>query len=251
MKGFEDYKDPKTGKPAGLRHREDQGRFWWELRACDYYAAFLEPKLTYQVIQFHSSYSLDFGGRFGNDKTFFLPTVDRGLATSLNSPLLWWFNWRNLTHLKDEALSPMAYKMEMLPVARFDPAGTAEVTEQVDRVIQCVHSVGMTSAIILDWLRHEFDLDKPGTILSQPHKLDADAFAVAVRKALPKSHKLSVAALARLKQEHERTVEPARSAAAQALALEHRVSDIVNAAFGLTPEEVALMWATAPPRMPF
>jgi hypothetical protein len=45
MKGFEEYRDPKTGKQAGLRHREDQGRFWWELRPCDYYEAFLRPKL--------------------------------------------------------------------------------------------------------------------------------------------------------------------------------------------------------------
>ena len=40
-------------------------------------------------------------------------------------------------------------------------------------------------------------------------------------------------------------------AATQALALERQLSDLVNAAYGLTPEEVALMWATAPPRMPF
>jgi hypothetical protein len=29
------------------------------------------------------------------------------------------------------------------------------------------------------------------------------------------------------------------------------LSDLVNAAFGLTPAEVKLMWDTAPPRMPF
>ena len=28
------------------------------------------------------------------------------------------------------------------------------------------------------------------------------------------------------------------------------LSDLVNAAYGLTPDEVALMWRTAPPRMP-
>ena len=28
------------------------------------------------------------------------------------------------------------------------------------------------------------------------------------------------------------------------------MSDVVNASFGLTPDEVALMWATTPPRMP-
>jgi len=43
---------------------------------------------------------------------------------------------------------------------------------------------------------------------------------------------------------------PDHALAAEALTLEHEVSDLVNAAYGLTPEEVALMWQTAPPRMP-
>ena len=32
--------------------------------------------------------------------------------------------------------------------------------------------------------------------------------------------------------------------------LERRVAELVNAAYELTGEEVALMWRTAPPRMP-
>ncbi len=36
----------------------------------------------------------------------------------------------------------------------------------------------------------------------------------------------------------------------EAMALENQLSDLVNAAYGLTPEEVKLMWDTAPPRMP-
>jgi hypothetical protein len=35
------------------------------------------------------------------------------------------------------------------------------------------------------------------------------------------------------------------------LQLERQLSDLVNEAYGLTPDEVALMWQTAPPRMPF
>jgi hypothetical protein len=46
-------------------------------------------------------------------------------------------------------------------------------------------------------------------------------------------------------------IEPARTQAAEALQLERRLSDLVNEAYGLTPDEVALLWATAPPRMPF
>jgi hypothetical protein len=43
---------------------------------------------------------------------------------------------------------------------------------------------------------------------------------------------------------------PLQKLAREADALERRVSDLVNAAYGLTPDEVKLMWDTAPPRMP-
>jgi diketogulonate reductase-like aldo/keto reductase len=57
-------------------------------------------------------------------------------------------------------------------------------------------------------------------------------------------------ALANLRDEYARTIQPARALAAEALNLENEVSNLVNEAYGLTPEEVALMWQTAPPRMP-
>jgi hypothetical protein len=43
---------------------------------------------------------------------------------------------------------------------------------------------------------------------------------------------------------------PLQVLAAEARQLERRVAALVNAAYGLTPEEVALMWGTAPPRIP-
>lgn len=53
-----------------------------------------------------------------------------------------------------------------------------------------------------------------------------------------------------LREETSRTINPARDLAAEALNLERQLGDLVNEAYGLTPEEVALMWKTAPPRMP-
>ena len=41
-----------------------------------------------------------------------------------------------------------------------------------------------------------------------------------------------------------------QAALREAERLERRLSDLVNEAYGLTPDEVRLMWATAPPRMP-
>ena len=53
-----------------------------------------------------------------------------------------------------------------------------------------------------------------------------------------------------LREEHARTVVPAQGLAAEARGLERRVSDLVNEAYALTPDEIRLMWQTAPPRMP-
>jgi hypothetical protein len=53
-----------------------------------------------------------------------------------------------------------------------------------------------------------------------------------------------------LREEYVRSIEPARKLAAEALKLETQLSNLVNQAYGLTPEEVALLWKTAPPRMP-
>jgi aryl-alcohol dehydrogenase-like predicted oxidoreductase len=43
---------------------------------------------------------------------------------------------------------------------------------------------------------------------------------------------------------------PARARTAESLKLERALSDLVNQAHALTPAEIALMWQTAPPRMP-
>jgi hypothetical protein len=56
--------------------------------------------------------------------------------------------------------------------------------------------------------------------------------------------------LKKLRDAFAEVAEPARAARDQALARERRLSDIVNQAYGLTPEDIALMWRTAPPRMP-
>lgn len=71
-----------------------------------------------------------------------------------------------------------------------------------------------------------------------------------MRTALPRRHKWSAAEIDRLEDEYAATLAPARRAAGGILTLERKLTDLVTAAYGLTQDEVALMWRTAPPRMP-
>jgi hypothetical protein len=61
---------------------------------------------------------------------------------------------------------------------------------------------------------------------------------------------LSVADVAAIKNAHAETVAPIATRLNEAAAQERELSAVVNAAYGLTPEEAALIWRTAPPRMP-
>ena len=60
----------------------------------------------------------------------------------------------------------------------------------------------------------------------------------------------SVAEVKGLHETYAGTVTDLQTLSVRAEALERTISDCVNDAYGLTPDDVALMWATAPPRMP-
>lgn len=245
MKKWESFVDSDTRKTQGLRHREDQGRFWWELRSCAYYDVFDKPKVLYVDIMWSASFLQDTTGRVTNNTCYFVPAHDPWLTSVLNAPIGWWFAWRRAQHGKDEALRYFTSFVEGYPVPT-----AADVSRDVGRLADCKKRLLGDIEAIHDWLRHEFDIARLSRALAEPHRLDAEQFVAEVRRAMPKRRKLSAAEIARLNQEYVDTLKSAREAATEILVLERQLSDLVNAAYGLTREEVALMWRTAPPRMP-
>ncbi|NTW02534.1 MAG: N-6 DNA methylase, partial [Oscillochloris sp.] len=159
-----------------LRKRQDKGRYWWELRSCAYYDVFDRSKLLYQELQFHAVYSLDSTGYFLNNKVFLLPTADLWLLAVLNSPLMWWHNWRFLPHMKDEALTPAGFLIEQLPIARPSDEARAEAESAVARLIAITQANQEARRDTLDWLRSEFALDQAGQRLTDFASLSTDDF---------------------------------------------------------------------------
>ena len=60
-------------REKGLRHREDHGRYWWELRPCAYYDLFDSRKLLYVDICWTASFLPDRSGRAVSNTSYFLP----------------------------------------------------------------------------------------------------------------------------------------------------------------------------------
>ena len=126
-----------------------------------------------------------------------------------------------------------------------------ECRKAVGRLVEIVRHRNESTNRLLDWLRVEYGIAEPSHKLSAALDLDCESFVTEVRKARGKKTSLSLAALRNLRDEHSRTHSlPAKTLGAEALVVERKISDLVNGAYGLTQNEVELMWATAPPRMP-
>ena len=103
-----------------------------------------------------------------------------------------------------------------------------------------------------DTLLRELFAPAPVQVLQIPTASKTEEAAAPVRTdgKLVLEHPLTAAGLQTLRQEYTHTVEPARLLSTEALGLERALASLVNQAYALTPEETALLWSTAPPRMP-
>ncbi|MEX1027343.1 MAG: N-6 DNA methylase, partial [Candidatus Paceibacterota bacterium] len=234
-----------------LRARTDQGVNWWELRSCAYYNEIERPKVCIQRIAFHSRIAIDVSGIYVNDATIFLKTTDPWVVACLNSPAMWYYAFRTFPHKKDEALAMDVPYVDRMPIPSASDRLRTEAAIMVKQLVEATNSKQAMCRTILDWLRVEHSVDKASKKLQSPTELGSDAFVAEVKRIRGKKNPLSVAALKSLRDEHAQAIEPARTKAAEALRLERQLSDLVNEAYGLTADEVALLWKTAPPRMPF
>lgn len=230
--------------------RQDKGRFWWELRSCAYWDAFNKPKIMYPEITWRAEWSLDTEGTLSNNTVYILPCDDLWILAVANAPITWWYSWRKALHGKDEALRFIKDYAKTIPVPVPTPAQQDAANIAVRRLIEINKSRHGVVQTLLDWLKVEYEIEKPSKKLQDPITLNSDSLVAEVKKLRGKAKPLTAAALKALRDEDSHTLGPARVQAAEALKLEHELSDLVNAAYSLTPTEVQLMWDTAPPRMP-
>jgi Eco57I restriction-modification methylase len=233
-----------------LRKRQDHGRFWWELRACAYWDELTRPRVAYQDITWKASFCLTSPEHLSNNTTYFIPSHDAWLLSVLNAPIGWWFAWRTAQHGKDEALRYFTSFVEAYPIPTTTEKNVEEARQSVRRLVEVVQSHQDSTRQLLDWLKIEHGIEAPSSKLRSALELDSESFVNEARKRRARNSPLSLAALRSLRDEHNATIIPAQALAKEARTLERKISDLVNEAYGLTPEEVRLVWETAPPRMP-
>ena len=165
--------------------------------------------------------------------------------------MIWYLNFRSLPHKKDEALAMDIPYVENFPIANPTEKIRSEAEELTTKLITLTKANQQTYRDISDWLQSEQNIDKLGQKLEKFNQLSQEDFIKEIKKRKPKSEQaLNVTALRAVKEVYNEYTPIINARQIEAQKLEHRLSDLVNQAYQLTPEEIDLMWRTAPPRMP-
>jgi type I restriction-modification system DNA methylase subunit len=228
---------------------------WWQIEASPtYYQKFLDPKLIVQRIAFYPRVAFDNQGLFINDSALIIPSDNYWILGCLNSPANWYLSFRYLPHKKDEALAMDIPYVQNFPIAPLTNIMSVEYESIVQRLIEITISQKTVYQDFLTWLQIQYKVKKITRKLENFADLNFEELIEEVIKQLPKSKSsdpLGVKGLKSIREAYNEYVPDIQTRKQEALNLEKRLSDLVNQAYQLTPEEIELMWKTAPPRMPF
>ncbi len=156
-----------------LRTRQDQGRYWWELRPCTYYDVFNRPKVVWPDIAREVRFAYDTEGSYLGNTCYLIPTEKRWLLPFLNSGLVEFLLCQITNTLPGGFKRLFVERIGHLPIVtpdaeaqvalealtndRLGLGGSPEQEEAIEREIDAIvfYAYGLSASerkLVLDWL---------------------------------------------------------------------------------------------------
>lgn len=141
---FQSLKDIKLDEPDArgcrnkleqLQSRDDQGKYFWELRSCVYWQEFEQPKILYPDIYEHQSFVWDESGYFAANTCYFISTKEKWLTGLMNSHPVEWFYSNISNKVRGGYLRAFYDYMKQIPIPTASPAQQKTVERLVGRIM--------------------------------------------------------------------------------------------------------------------
>jgi adenine-specific DNA-methyltransferase len=116
-----------------LKNRQDQGRYYWELRSCTYWEEFAKPKIIYPDIYEHQSFAWDGAGFLSGNTCYFIPDGGLWLCGLLNSSLIEWFYAQVSNRIRGGYLRSFTDYIRQIPIA--SPSQVAALQNIVESIL--------------------------------------------------------------------------------------------------------------------
>ena len=231
------------------KKRTDQGDFWWELRACDYYKLFLEPKLMYQVLQVKPCFIFDEEGLYCNNSMWIIPTDNKGLLAVLNSKMGWWLIRKYCTQIQNGVQLIWKY-FGQVPIPEMK---SMVLDENANSIINLTFQLDRVENKFQKYFSSSLGLQKLSRKLENWHELSFGDFIKELNKAIKVTNKLraleDLAPVLELTKKDEfewmelfeENKKKAQELQTQITTTEKEIDQLVYELYGLTEEEIRIV----------
>lgn len=227
------------------RRRTDKGEYWWELRSCNYYSAFEQPRIHSTKVSYFPTFSFSEEIKYALNTSYVLPIAD----TEVGNYLLGILNSRVCEFYCRKVFAPKAngyFEIQPGELARFpipeasdeEKAAVAEIAEKATGKATERHELHRRAQ-----RRILTDFGTAGSKLNQKltrwWELDFSGFRAEIKKAFKQDIPVGERDdwdewLASRRSERERLT-------GEIVGLEKSLNDRVYSLFGLSPEEIKIV----------
>jgi len=120
---------------ASLINREDQGKYYWELRSCAYWAEFQKPKIIYPDIAQRSEYAFDVSNYYLGNTMYLIPAKEKWLLAILNSRIIFWFYTKISSKIQSDFVRWIAQFTTQIPIAKPNAQQQKAIEKLVGRIL--------------------------------------------------------------------------------------------------------------------
>ncbi len=99
--------------------RSDQGEYWWELRACDYYDEFEKEKIVFPDISTRGNFTLDLNNSYLVNTCYIIPKNDPFILSIINSKLTTWYYGKLTSTIRGGFFRWIHQYVFEIPIPRF------------------------------------------------------------------------------------------------------------------------------------
>lgn len=219
-----------------IEKRTDKWRNRWNLRACDYYNKFTEPKILYYHTAVHHKFYFDTEGYYISANCYMICNADRYLQCYLNSSLFHFLKPFMFPHFWDVENSRWVRldgnRMYDLPVKKISNNQKEEYNLIANNISNLSKQLQEKLNFTLRFLQSKFLIEKPSSKLSKFRELD---FAWFLKEL--KVKKMSLDIEAELMRYFEKEKAEILTLKAQIDTLDKQIDNMVFDLYGLTEEE--------------
>lgn len=132
------------------KKRTDQGDFWWELRACDYYAEFKRKKIVWPETSQDNQFTFVEKGIYLNKTTFFIPIDDKVLLAILNSKLAKFYFGSIVSKMRGGYFSMSKAYVETIPIIIPEQKIKDEINELLTKILEIKMQDAISDTSVLE-----------------------------------------------------------------------------------------------------